>query len=785
MTPQLHSLLIHTSLRRNLAIVVLLTCGSAASAAVQRDDLGVTLSTPTGATHVEFWADDIARVLHGEEAIFVQRHSWVVISEPARTEWQYNESNDQLQLSTPKLTLTINKQNGAVSVNTAQHQPLLSEATPGFAIEPTTIAGHQTARITQHFSLAKDEALYGLGQHQQGVMNWVGHQAHLQQKNGEVGIPVLLSSKGYLLLWDNPAVTDLDLGATKSNVVTWTSEAGQCVDYYVMGGESPRHAIAAYRRLTGVAPMFGKWVWGFWQCKERYQSQDELLGILAEYRRRQIPIDGVIQDWQYWKPGQWGSHEFDAQRFPDPSGMAQTIHKQNAHVLISVWARFDVDTEHCKALEAIGGLYPPIYPNVWPKGKGKWLDAFNPEARRLYWQQLSDELFKKNFDGWWLDATEAELGGEWGQMRVLDTAGGPGCEVYNAYPLLHTTGVYAGQRRESTDKRVFILTRSAFAGQQRNAAMTWSGDIHGNWETLARQIPAGVNFTACGIPYWNTDIGGFFGGNPEDPKYRELFIRWFQFSVFCPMMRVHGTGAGKELWKFNDSAQAILTDYIHLRYRLLPYIYSVAWNVTHHGDSMMRPLILDFPNDRAVDSIPDQYMFGPQIMVCPVIHPGTLNRSIYLPGQADWYDFWTGQRFPAGKTIEAKTPLNRIPLYVRAGSILPIGPTVQYAMEKTDPIELRVYRGADDNFTLYDDTGEGYGYEQGQYAEIPITWNESRQTLTIGQRNGTYPGIPTHRTFHIVWVDHNHGAGLPHTRDVDRTITYDGSTVTLQVEQQP
>ena len=394
-------------------------------------------------------------------------------------------------------------------------------------------------------------------------------------------------------------------------------------------------------------------------------------------------------------------------------------------------------------------------------------------------------------DGWWLDASEPELIGKWGEYRNFQTAGGPGAAVFNAYPLMHTTSIFEGQRKESSDKRVFTLTRSAYAGQQRNGAVTWSGDIKGNWDVFAKQISAGINFTLSGIPYWNTDTGGFFGGSPTDPKYAELFTRWFQFSAFCPMFRVHGSATedgveptqkdkpGKEMWQFAPETEKILIDYDKLRYHLLPYIYSVAWKVTHENSTMMRGLVMDFRNDPQVYNIPDQYLFGPAIMVNPVTHAGAETRKVYLPAGTSWTDFWTGQSTPGGQSVDAAAPIGTLPLYVRAGSIIPYGPEVQSAMEKEDPIELRVYTGADGSFTLYEDEGDNYNYEKGAYATIPFTWDEKAKTLTIGARQGQFPGMLAARTFRVVFVSPQHGAGLDTTGKADKDVSYDGTAVTV------
>jgi len=524
--------------------------------------------------------------------------------------------------------------------------------------------------------------------------------------------------------------------------------------------------------------MFGKWAWGFWQCKNHYKTQKQILSVFARYRKNHIPIDNIIQDWQYWQTGQWGSHKFDPSRYPNPGAMVQKIHDEHGHIIVSVWPKFDLGTKHVKQLERVDGVFHKVFKSVWPKGQQMWYDPFNPKARKVYWKQIRNTLFADGFDGWWLDASEPELTGHWGELRDLQTPDGPGAKVFNAYPLLHTTAVYQGQRRTTSKQRVFILTRSAYAGQQRNAAVTWSGDIQGNWKTFAKQIPAGLNFAASGIPYWNTDIGGFFDHKASDPKYARLFTRWFQFGAFCPMFRVHGNHF-KEMWQFDKHTESILIKYDKLRYHLIPYIYSVAWRVTHHGYTMMRPLVMDFRHDAKVYDIKNQFMFGPDIMVCPVTRDDATSRSVYLPQGTDWINFWTGQRDAGGQSISTPAPLQTLPLFFHAGSILPYGPSVQYAMQKTGPITLRIYPGADGRFTLYDDKGTGYAYEKGAYATVPIRWNNREHQLTIGKRHGRYGGMRTHRTFRIVVVKPGRGTAVSLATNPDTTVQYDGNPVTV------
>jgi alpha-D-xyloside xylohydrolase len=758
--------------------------------AAHKTSNGVTLRMSPGVLRLEVFSPGIIRVTYGLSNSLPPDNSLAVIGKPKRTPWKWVESPDEFSLRTEDLEARVNRASGAVSFFDAGGHPLLAEKSDGGkSLTPAHVGGMDTLRASQAFVFAPDEAVYGLGQHAQGLMNYRGATVHLQQRNPtESAVPVLVSSRGYGVLWDNPAITDVDAGKTDPASLTWTSEAADTIDYYFMYGPELDGVIAGYRDLTGPAPMFGKWAFGFWQCKERYQSQQELLDVAGWYRAHHVPLDGIIQDWQYWSPNPWGSHKFDTNRYPDPVKMMSALHAEHVHAIISIWPKFDVDSPNANELRQAGALYPEVIPYVYPKGQGQWYDAFNPRARDLYWREVSRELFSDGLDGWWLDASEAELSGKWGEFRNFKTAAGPGAKVFNAFPLMHTTTLYRGQRAETSDKRVFILTRSAYAGQQRNAAVTWSGDIHGDWKVFARQIPAGLNFSLSGIPYWNTDTGGFFSGDPTRAAYAELFTRWFQFSAFCPMFRVHGTDHPKEIWRFNPDTQKILISYDQLRHHLLPYIYSVSWKVTSEGYSLMRPLVMDFRSDTNVFGISDQYLFGPALMVCPVIHSNVTARAVWLPAtgpattpatEAGWIDFWTGEKHAGGQTLQAAAPIETVPLFVRAGSILPYGPAIEYAMQTNDPIELRVYRGANGAFTLYEDEGDNYNYEKGEYAVIPFTWTESTRTLGIGPRAGKFPGMLKERTFRIVWVSPGHGTGVESTPAPDQVVTYQGTPLQI------
>jgi len=758
---------------------------------------GAQFTVDGGTLRIQFWSDDIVRATYATGEI-PTLESLAVVGSPASVRLSRKQDGQSFTLIAPHLKVKVDKQTGAVSYLDAADHLLLRESAEGRKIAPGTIAGAAVTSCAQSFELPADEGIYGLGQHQKGAWDYSkGGSVRLAQANTDVGIPVISSSKGYMLFWDNPAVTTISaVAGTDTNaspkVLRWSSEYGKAIDYYFCYGDGTiDSAMKAYRLLTGNAPLMPKWMLGFWQCKERYASQDELLGVAKKLRELKVPVDGIIQDWQYWPPGTntWGSHLFDPARYPDPAAMFKELHEMNYHALISVWAKFDLGSENSKELNEVGGMFPQVTRYAFPPGQGQWYDPFAVKGRETYWKQMRDEIFSKGADGWWLDAPEPEIGGM--GFRNYTTPVGPGYAVYNAYPLMHSMGIYQGQRAASNEKRVVILTRSAYAGQQRNSAITWSGDITGTWQVLRNQIAGGLNFSLSGIPYWNTDTGGFFSsretgnGNPQNPQFQEFFARWFQFSSFCPMFRVHsssGLNPGREFYRFDEKTQGILKNYLDLRYRLMPYLYSVAWQVTTNGTTFMRPLVMDFPKDPQVLGIGDQYLFGPAIMVTPVTSAGTTNRSVYLPAAgAAWYDFWTGETSPAGKSVEAAAGVGTLPLFVRPGSIIPMGPFLQYSSEKpADPIELRIYPGANGKFTLYEDEGDSYRYEKGTFATISFAWDDASKTLTIGSRQGEFPGMQKARTFNLVLVKASHGNGIAVTETPDQVIKYSGKELKVK-----
>ncbi|MGC9225740.1 TIM-barrel domain-containing protein [Caldivirga sp.] len=734
---------------------------------------GVSFTVGELKLEVTFPDAKVARVLYAPMTKG-ERKSLVVTSS-SYVEPSIEEGNGTLRLSTGELIIEINP-DYSISFMDSKGNVMAREVRR--EVGDNGLGGLWSNQVI----IAKGKGFYGLGQHQ-GLFNYRNHEVHLLQRNPtETALPILISNVGYGLMWDHYSLSRVRVGeltSDESRIEYW-SEDVDAVDYYFILGPSIDNVVSGYRRLTGKAPMLPKWAFGYWQSRERYRSQDEVISIVKEFRRRGIPIDVIVQDWFYWGKYGWNAMRFDEENYPNPTEMAKEVHGLGTRIIISIWPIFGQKTEVHKAFKDKGYLIP---------GSLNY-DPFNEEARREYWRLIAENFAKVGIDGWWLDASEPELDrprdtssdrGTWSFYTGLHdstTAMGRGSMYLNAYPLMHTKAVYEGQRG-SMNRRVVILTRSAFLGQQRHSAITWSGDVHHDWGVLAGQIPAGLNFSISGIPYWTTDTGGFFSGDPATPAYGEVFTRWFQWSTFCPVMRVHGTWYAKEPWMFPEPIYSILRQYIEFRYRLLPYIYSVAWMVTEGDYTMMRPLVMDFQDDEVLN-IGDQYMFGPFIMVSPVTVP-TRKRRVYLPGKGQWFDFWTGRRYAGGSYIDVDAPLDRIPLHVKAGSILPLGPVKSNSSEQENPIELRVYDGGDSEFRLYFDDGESYNYEKGEYCIIPLRWLNSEGKLIIGDASGSYCSSISGIQFNVVIVSEGHGTGVLPSKP-DYSVNYSGRTVEVKVK---
>jgi alpha-D-xyloside xylohydrolase len=930
---------------------------------VERLPDGVALPVGERRLEVRVCRDDIVRVVYAPRGSFFSRRSLAIVAGACRpSAFEVQTGGDAVAVTTMRLTARVALPGGAVTFLDREGRTLLAEKKGGGkSLLPAEVMGESTHHVQAEFEPAA-EAFYGLGAHQHGLMDIAGRDVDMYQLNTVDVVPVLVSSRGYGIFWDNtshsrfgdlkpavhvpatqlhdangrpggltgtyrqgdcesgtvagrrvdpqiafgapedrPPVTavhqavqatnpqvhpklregaacivwegqlesesagEYDLKVFASNGVrlwldgkllfdswrqSWLpwwdearlalgqrerrkiriewrredndatlrlkwktpprspytslwSEVGDGIDYYFVYGPDLDDVVAGYRELTGRAPLMPRWALGLWQSRERYKTARESLDTLAEFRRRGIPIDTIVQDWQYWRPDQWGSHEFDAERFPDPAAWIREIHdRYHARLMISVWPKFYTTTENFRVLKEKGFLYPETLKRPtkdWLGHVHTFYDAFNPEARKLFWSQMNEALFSKGVDAWWMDATEPELVGE-GTSAALKatmhpTALGSGARMANAFALVNSQAVYEGQRGADPDKRVFILTRSAFAGVQRYASATWSGDVSADWASLRAQIPAGLGFTLSGVPWWTTDVGGFAvprkwsraDPRPEDvEEWRELVTRWFQYSTFAPLLRVHGQFPNREMWFFgaDEGHRAYKTQlaFDRLRYRMLPYTYSVAADVTRRHGSIMRPLVMDFRDDPAVSAISDQFLFGPSLLVSPVTSPGATRRAVYLPRGAGWYDFWTGAYHEGGGRIDAPAPYESLPLYVKAGSILPMGPELQHTGEKpADPLTLWVYQGADASFELYEDDGVSYGYEKGAFATVPLRWDEASRTLTVGARAGSYPGMAASRELRVVFVSKAAAVGHSPAPSAVRSVRYLGDTVAVEV----
>jgi len=741
------------------------------------DKSGVTFTVGSGKMKVQVCANDIIRVMSASAATLPTKTSMSVSNAwdnpPA---FCVDESAGTLTITTTRLKVKVAESTGIVSYTDTAGTALVAESSKS-----------ASGKIQTAFTSTADEALFGLGQ-QPNSSNRKNSSVHLANSNGNIYIPMIVSNKGYGLFWDNPSAGDFSSTGTTTS---YTSGAGDMVDYYFFYGPTIDQVIAAYRTTTGPAPLLPKWAYGLFQSKDHYASQTEITNVMNGYRNGKIPVDCIVQDWDYWDPYSWGSHIMDPSRYKDPKALLTSMHTANIHGMISIWPEYQQMTNPPAAVDgendqdnfnALNTMTSPTKA-LYSTGAGQthhFYDTFNAAARTLVYQQIYDRLLGKyGWDGIWADNTEPQAYPDSVDVGSQDTAVGKGSTVINAYPLQHSKALYEGWRKVGPDgKRVYILTRSAWAGIQRYSATEWSGDINCDWGVLVQQIPAGLSYAASGMPYWTTDIGGYFGAGTYtgNDSSSELFTRWFEFGAFCPTFRIHGQGA-RELyntsqWSATTRANLLAVD--TLRYRLMPYIYSLGWMVTNQGYTIMRPLVFDFQNDTSVYSIKDQFMYGPAILVNPVTSAGATSRSVYLPA-GTWYDFWTGSTATGGAKVTADAPLSRIPLYVRAGSIIPMGPNIQYATESIDPLEIRVYKGANGSFTLYEDEGDTYNYETGKYATVTFTWDDAGKKLSIGDRNGSYTGMPASRTFNVVFVDSTHGTGADVSTTIDQVVKYDGT----------
>jgi alpha-D-xyloside xylohydrolase len=925
--------------------LLLISCGGST---FKKTDNGIIVPIKSTGEQVrlQVYNNEIIRVTIAKpNQPFSEEKSLVTVMEPTAVDWKLAEAEGYVTISTVKIDAKVNTKTGEVQFFDKTGKIILKEIEGGGRAYGSAVAANLPETTMQVvFDSPADEAFYGLGQHQNGEVNYKGLDVELQQNNIVAVVPFLYSKKNYGLLIDNYSITRFgdprdyeqisslelfdatgnpggltanyydgnnklvvsqventlnyttlveqknfpqgykidekstivwegDLQAKSNGVhkfklwaagyykvwvdgnllmnkwrqcwnpwfnkfnidmkagekhhlkVEWkpdagvsyigltyldaayadkqqklsiSSEAGKQIDYYFVKGENADEVISGYRTLTGKAPIVPKWAMGLWQSRERYKSQDQLVDVVREYRKRGLPLDNIVLDWNYWPTDKWGDHDFDPQFWPNPEQMTKDIHGLNANIMISVWPKFYVGTNNFNLMKEKGWLYMKNVElgNLDWIGKGylsTFYDAFNPEARAAYWKSMNEKLFSKGFDAWWLDATEPDIHSNVTLAEKKSTMTpnylGDGTEYFNTYSLQTTKGVYEGQREADPSKRVFILTRSAFAGQQRYGATTWSGDIVSRWDNLRNQWAAGINMAISGIPYWTTDIGGFAverryeRPNDADLKeWRELNVRWYQFGVFNPLFRIHGQFPLREIWNIapeGTSEYKTLEYYDKLRYRMMPYIYSLAGQTYHNNYTIMRGLFMDFGTDQKVENIADQFMFGPSLMVCPVGEYGQRNRNAYLPKGAGWYDFYTNNYFEGGQSLNAEAPLERIPLFVKAGSIVPCGPEIQYTTQPTNGLlKVVVYTGADGKFELYEDENINYNYEKGAFSVIPLTYNDAEKSLTVGERNGQFEGMSKERTIEVYFIEK--GKVLDLNAKADASVTYNGKPIEIK-----
>ena len=781
----------------------------------------------TGETNVkvEFYTSAIVRIVKTPAGHASTQPSLVVLAKPEAV----SVVQKGLTASSGRLGVKMDAKTGALTFTDAKGRVLLREKSS--RLEPLTTGGNAGAyKVGQTFALQKDEAIYGLGTFQDGKLNRRGAHKLMEQSNLEDFQNVVQSVRGWGIYWDNYSPTQFD---DDDSGMSLTSQVGDRIDYYFMLGGGADGVIAQMRHLTGDVPMFPLWTYGYWQSKERYKSSDELLAVVGKYRELGVPLDGIIQDWQYWGSNyQWNAMDFLAEDFAKGPQMVKRAHEMNAHLMISIWASFGPMTKAYRQLDAKDLLFDfQTWPqsgisHVWPPRMDypsgvRVYDAFSPEARDIYWQNLKT-LYDYGIDAWWMDSTDPDCFNPTDQDydHKAGPDGGTWRSLRNAFPLETVRGVYQKQRQENGPKRVFIMTRSSFAGQQHYGSNMWSGDVASSWDMLRKQVPAGLNFSLTGNPNFNTDIGGFFcssynnrgrGSAPRNPQYQELYVRWMQYGLFCPVFRSHGEAAPREIYQFGKKGEPIydaIEQAIRLRYRLIPYLYSTAWQVTSNNGSYLRPLFSDFAQDKRTWDMADEFMFGRSILAAPILEAQYTEERIikedamtgwdhkdgesgetraeggvdwtapktatkYLPRGARWYDFWTNKAYQGGQSVALSTTINRVPMFVRAGSILPMGPEMEYVGQKPwDQMEIRVYPGADGSFTLYEDEGDGYNYERGVYATINFSWNDRSRTLTIGQRQGQYPGMLAQRQFTIVLPD-----------GTSRTVDYCGAGIEVGLER--
>jgi len=823
-------------MRRLFFVICILTSFSSFA-----QDVKIDVPSSNISVEIQWFNPQCVRVFKTHMGKEVNKESLSVIAKPETVKYKKTEANGVITMTSSAMTVSLDKVTGLVSFSSKGNSLISETATPD-AFTPFNDAGNPTYTVKQVFNTDPTEGLYGLGQLQNHKMMQRDMTKVMAQNNTEDFSPIFQSTKGYALFWDNYSTTTYSDNSAEGKT-SFSSEVGDCMDYYFMYGGNADGVIAQIRHLTGEVPMMPLWSYGFMQSKERYKSQDETVGVLRKYRELGIPLDVIIQDWQYWGSNYlWNAMEFNNPDFDRPQQFLDEVHGMNAKMMISIWQSFGPQTKQYRDLDKEGLLFNiETWPqsglsHIWPPRMDypsgvRVYDPYSAKARDIYWKYLNEGLFKYGVDGWWMDSTEPDHFNHKKEDFNHQTAMGSFRSVCNAFPLMCVGGVYDHQRAEYLKDsslsggwegaRVIILTRSGFLGQQRYGSNVWSGDVQSSWDMLRKQVTAGLNFSLTGMPHWNSDLGGFFcgsynngvaGGAPKNPMFHELYVRWLQFGIFTPMMRSHGADAPREFYLYGKAGEPIydaLVDAVKLRYKLIPYIYSTSWDVTHNNSTFMRALFMDFLNDKNVYDIKDEYMFGKSLLVAPVVDAqytpeliqkdlkendgwskdsrvaskvptdvdftAKKERFVYLPEGANWYDYWTNIVLFGGQVVPVETTIDKIPFFVKMGSILPVGPDVQYTSEKKwDNLVINVYPGADAEFTLYEDEGDNYNYENGAYSTITFKWNDKSRTLTIGDRKGSYDGMLTSRKFTVNVI----GGYL--TEGATRTVTYTGKKTVLK-----
>ena len=906
---------------------------------------GVKINSANLNLKVQYYTDNIVRITKCSTDGKLEKKSLSVIQESIPVlKIEKEETDLKYILTSSALSVSIDKKTGNIEYLSNTKESILKEkGIPVFT--PVVFDNDSGFAVQQYFELTPDEGIYGLGQHQEGYFNYRGKELKLVQSNTDAVNPFLVSTQNYGILWDNYSMTIFNDNENGASI--W-SDMGDNIDYYFIAGANIDKVISGYRYLTGNAPMYGKYAYGYWQSKEHYDTQEELMTVARKYRKLKIPIDNMIQDWDYWNGAEnWSGMFFDKTLFPEPKKMMDELHAMNYHAIISIWPALGPNTDIYKDLDKNGFLYNTI---GW--ANFKYYDTYKPGANEMYWKYLKEGIYSKGLDGWWIDSTEPDVvcaltkeSTEYELKKMGSNHIGSFARYLNPFSLVMTDDIHKFWREETSERRAYILTRSCFAGQQRNAATTWSGDIGANWKVYRNQISAGTNHCMAGIPYWTFDIGAFvlgaydgvFNNGGKDPAYQELYTRMFQLGTFSPIFRSHGSETPREIWEMGEFTESLIK-FDNLRYRLLPYIYSLAWKVTNDDYTIMRGVPMDFSSAKNTYNIDDQFMFGPSIMVNPVSEcmyyqppsqsevvptevfktnngeqgllakyykdknytdlsleqidanininwyggrpeyvtdsmysirwegklvpketgkyqfhmksfdtkritldgkvlkiayksteeytefvelvagkeysfvlenennqtgaarmqlfwktPSLFNletqvvttpkvKEVYLPEGTAWVDFWTGKTYEGGQNATFDAPKDLIPLLVKAGSIIPMGPFVEYTTEKpADPLELRIYTGANGQFQLYEDENDNYNYEKGIYSTIDFSWDDATRTLIIGQRMGEFPGMLKNRTIQIVLVEENTGVGIELPNNINKTIIYSGEEISLEL----